>query len=330
MARVRAAIMSAIVAADRLHEQFDTKVRADRGEGRIDVFGMLVARDIPVMFRPLKALLGAFLDDPSPGVMVTTQRQLPVQRFTAAHELGHAVLGHKASLDIEETLARSPFVDRESYDLREIQANAFASQLLMPAWLLAKQLERQELSRQDMTKPDTVYQLSLRLGTSYTATCHALSGHRLIKQVVCRSLLEIKPKQIKQRIAAPYQPKSWYGDVWMITEHDDGMILEGSRWDLVVLKFMEHSGSGYLWQLGDLADAGLAVVRDGRVAGPDEQTIGGVVSRTVIAKARRRGQRACASARSAALAAGGRTSWVPRARRQSFWPGATWAPAGTA
>ena len=39
---------------------------------------------------------------------------------------------------------------------------------------------------------------------------------------------------------------------------------------------MEHSGSGYVWQLGDLSAAGLAVVQDGRVADPDEQLIGGV------------------------------------------------------
>jgi len=67
VARVRDAILSAGFEADRLHKQFDTKARADRGEGRIDVFEMLVDRDIPVMFRPLNGLLGAFLDDPAPG-----------------------------------------------------------------------------------------------------------------------------------------------------------------------------------------------------------------------------------------------------------------------
>ena len=248
------------------------------------VFEMLVDRDIPVLFRPLNGLLGAFLDDPAPGVIVTTQRQLPVQRFTAAHELGHAALGHETSLDIEEILARSPFVEGESYDLREIQANAFASQLLTPSWLLVKHMQRQGWARDRLTDPDTVYQLSLRLGTSYSATCHALTRHAVITKVVCKSLLKIQPKAIKQRLAAPYQPKSWYGDVWLITERDDGIVLEGSRSDLVVLKFMEHSGSGYVWQLGDLADAGLAVVGDGRVADPDEQLIGGVVFRTVIAE----------------------------------------------
>ena len=133
-----------------------------------------------------------------------------------------------------------------------------------------------------MTDPDTVYQLSLRLGTSYSATCHALARNNVITKVVSNSLLNIQPKAIKQRLAAPYQPKSWYGDVWLITERDDRIILEGSRSDLVVLKFMEHSGSGYVWQFGELADVGLAVVQDGRAADPDEQLIGGEVIRTVI------------------------------------------------
>lgn len=191
-------------------------------------------------------------------------------------------LGHESSLDIEDILTRSPFVESESYDLREIQANAFASQLLTPSWLLVKHMQRQGWARDRLTDPDTVYQLSLRLGTSYSATCHALARNNVITKIVSSSLLKIQPKAIKQRLAAPYQPKSWYGDVWLITERDDQIILEGSRSDLVVLKFMEHSGSGYVWQLGELADVGLAVVQDGRAADPDEQLIGGEVIRTVI------------------------------------------------
>ncbi len=285
MADVRAAIMNAVLEADRLHKQFDTKGRADRGEGRIDVFGMLVHRDIPVMFRPLDKLLGVFIDDGAPGVMVTTQRQLPVQRFTAAHELGHAVLGHEPSFDKEDILARSPFGDQH-YDLQEIQANAFASELLMPRWLLANHMQRQKWAPTDFADPDVVYQLSLRLGTSYSATCHTLLYHKVIKQTVSDDLLAVKPRAIKKRLASPYEPEHWYGDVWLITERDDGMVLEGSRSDLVVLRFMEHSGSGYVWQLGDLADAGLAIVQDGRAADPDKELIGGGVFRTVIAESR--------------------------------------------
>ena len=78
--RRRDEILNAVYEADRLHKEYDTEARATSGEGRIDVFGMLVERDIPVIFRPLKNLLGAYIDNPDQGVIVTTQRPLPIQR----------------------------------------------------------------------------------------------------------------------------------------------------------------------------------------------------------------------------------------------------------
>ena len=71
MAR-RDEILKAIYEADRLHAQYDSKARVERGEGRVDVFSMLLDRDILVMFRPLKNLLGAYFSVPGTGVMVTT------------------------------------------------------------------------------------------------------------------------------------------------------------------------------------------------------------------------------------------------------------------
>jgi hypothetical protein len=53
----REEILQAIYEADRLHVKYDSKARAERGEGRIDVFSMLLDRDIDLMFRPLKNLL---------------------------------------------------------------------------------------------------------------------------------------------------------------------------------------------------------------------------------------------------------------------------------
>jgi Zn-dependent peptidase ImmA (M78 family) len=289
MADLRAAILNAAQQADRLHLEFDTRARAEAGEGRIDVFDMLVQKDIPTMFQKLDKLLGAFLDeDGSKGVIVTTQRQLPVQRYTAAHELGHAMLGHKPSADPEDILARSPFVDREDggYDVQEIQANVFASHLLIPRWLLVKHMQRQQWSAADLTNPDTVYQLSLRLGASYAATCHALQQNKVFGVGTCDQLLAVKRTEIKKRLAAPFEPSDWRRDVWVITERDDGILLEGSKSDLVVVQLHEHSGSGYLWRLDDLERAGLAVVKDSRAADPDEDLVGGVVFRTVISEAR--------------------------------------------
>src|SRR5262249_3555050 len=152
---------------------------------------------IPVMFRPLKNLLGAYIDDPGQGVMVTTQRQLPVQRFTAAHELGHAALGHEASFDEEEILTRALFVTEASYDPREIQANAFATDLLTPDWLIVHHMKRQGWTPQNVTDPTIVYQLALRMGSSYAATCYALAESKGIDQETRERLLKVKPRTIK-------------------------------------------------------------------------------------------------------------------------------------
>jgi Zn-dependent peptidase ImmA (M78 family) len=286
MADLRAAILNAALDADRLHKKFDSKSRADSGEGRIDVFDMLVQNDIPVMFQPLKGLLGAYLNEHgSRGVIVTTERPLSVQRFTAAHELGHAILEHEPSIDPEGILFRYPIADQEvgDYNLQEIQANVFASQLLIPRWLLFKHMKRQGWAAADMSKDDIVYQLSLRLGVSYSASCHALLRNQVIDYSACERLLRVQPRAIKQRLAGPHTPDDWRRDVWVVTERDDGILLEGSRSDLVVVKVKEHSGSGYLWRLDDLAGAGFAVVQDSLEDDSDDDAFGGIVFRTVIA-----------------------------------------------
>ncbi len=280
----RDAILNAVLEADRLHKEFDTKARAEGGEGRIDVFGMLVSRDIPVMFKPLQGLLGVYIDKPDKGVMVTTQRPLRVQRFTAAHELGHAELGHEASFDEEDVLTRALFVTESGFDIREIQANAFATELLTPQWLIVHHMKRQGWARENLTDASVVYQLALRMGSSYSAMCYALADSKGIDRPTCERLLKVKPKAIKQALVKPYEPETWYGDVWLVTERDTGMVLEGSRSDLVVVKVEEHPSSGYVWQFGDLADAGLEIVEDARAAKSGKQHIGGVVFRTVIAE----------------------------------------------
>ncbi|HWD41281.1 MAG TPA: ImmA/IrrE family metallo-endopeptidase [Fimbriimonas sp.] len=283
MAR-RDEILKAVYEADRLHKEYDAESRAKQGEGRIDVFGMLVKREIPVIFRPLKNLLGAYINDPSQGVMVTTQRQLPVQRFTAAHELGHAALGHEASLDEEDILMRALFDPSARFDSREIQANAFATELLTPQWLIVEHMNRQGWSRDDLSNAIVVYQLSLRMGSSYTATCYALQECKGLDHTTCDKLLKANKKSIKQALAKPYAPDKWYGDVWLVTERDNGLVLEGSRSDLVVVRMPEHASSGYVWQFGGLADTGLAIRDDGRVS-EGSKHIGGIVFRTVIAEA---------------------------------------------
>ena len=41
-------------------------------------------------------------------------------------------------------------------------------------------------------------------------------------------------------------PKPNHGDVWLVTDRDENMRIEGGPGDLVVVRLPEHSGSGYL------------------------------------------------------------------------------------
>ena len=95
----RIAILEGAKAAAKLHHKFGSRPYIDNHRGNVDVFGTIVKEHIPLMFRPLDGLLGLYL--PDPGILVTTQRGLSIQRWTAAHELGHATIHHEASLDDE-------------------------------------------------------------------------------------------------------------------------------------------------------------------------------------------------------------------------------------
>ena len=88
----RTAILTGAKAAHRLHRDLGIKEQIDRsGGGRVDVFGAIAKLGATLMFQPLDKLLGAYLPGDEAGVLITTKRPLPVQRFTGAHELGHLV-----------------------------------------------------------------------------------------------------------------------------------------------------------------------------------------------------------------------------------------------
>jgi predicted secreted protein len=193
-------------------------------------------------------------------------------------------LGHEASYDEEEVLTRALFYGDDRFDSREIQANAFAMELLTPRWLIAQHMRRQGWLPKDLKEPQKVYQLSLRMGSSYAATVYALKSYKVLDTLGVKVLLEYSPKEIKQQLAKELEPKNWYGDIWMITERDQGLSIEGSRSDFVIIDLEEHAASGYLWQFDKLAEAGLAIRRDQRV-NPHDNEIGGVVQRIVTAEA---------------------------------------------
>ena len=282
MTDARTAILRGKRAAARLHRDFGMRDRIRSEGSRIDVFGTIINLDVPLLFKPLEGLLGVFINDPMPGVMVTTKRSLSVQRFTGAHELGHFSLGHHPSLDDDSMLRRSPFAVAPNYGQQELEADAFATEFLLPPWLFAEYFKRQGWTPDMMADPAIVYQLSLRVGASYEATCRSLvrPGVRVIDRKILTRLLHVKPRSIKTALLDGYEPADFRRDVWLLTEKDEGAMIEGSRSDLFVLKLAEHSGSGYTWTFEELNDTGFAVVRDER-DDPDSDLVGAHVTRSI-------------------------------------------------
>ena len=277
------------MAAERLHRQLGSRELMERGVGNIDVFGAILQLEVPLLFRPLEGLLGAYLREPTPGVLVTTQRSLSIQRFTAAHELGHFRLNHELSLDDENILRRSPFVDRPGYALQEVEADAFAVAFLLPRWLIAWHGKRQGWQGEDFADPQIVYQLSLRLGASFEATWRTLQRYGVVTPQTARDLGKVQVRRLKEALLEDYQPPDYRCDVWLLTERDAGTSINGSRHDLFVLRLEEHSGGGYLWNTEELKQSGFAVVRDAREA-VDAEGIGSPTFRritTVLEEAQR-------------------------------------------
>jgi Zn-dependent peptidase ImmA (M78 family) len=145
----RSAVRAGTMAAARLHLQLRLRQKIEADCGNVDVFAAIHALDLPLLVRPLQGLLGAYLSDPEPGVLITTQRPMSIQRFTAAHELGHFRLKHQPSLDNENILRRMPLQAQPSDDFQEVEANAFAVEFIMPRWLVARHAARQGWSVAD-------------------------------------------------------------------------------------------------------------------------------------------------------------------------------------
>lgn len=71
-------------------------------------------------------------------IIVNQYGTLYQQRFTIAHEIGHIILGHKGISYRQELENYKDAIDR----VNDIEANKFASELIMPEMLFRKALEK--------------------------------------------------------------------------------------------------------------------------------------------------------------------------------------------
>ena len=280
MTTLRDAVLLGSLEAAQLHADAGLGSGLGGGPEPIDVYRFIGDRQITLLFQKLGGLLGAYLEVHRPGILVTTERPLAIQRFTAAHELGHFSLQHQPSLDDDSILRRMPMQDQPTGDFQEVEANTFGAEFMMPRWLIGWHAARHSWTVGDFGQCNVVYQLALRIGASYEATCWTLVHHRYILPAQARELLRTQPRELKVALLNSHRPQDYRGDVWLLTERDAGTRIDGSRNDLFVLRLEEHSGGGYLWDIDQLKASGFAIVRD-ELEAIDGEGIGGPVIRRV-------------------------------------------------
>lgn len=278
----REILLDAITEAGRLHRQLNLKEEVRSRSGGVDVFGTILQLSIPLLFRPLDKLLGAFVPKPTPGIIITTERNLAVQRYTASHELGHVILGHAGSLDDDSILNRTPF-GSSRYNVVEAAADAFAAAFLMPKWLFELHAERQRWDARSFDNPSVAYQLSLRIGASYEATCRSLARYGVIGTGTLQKHLSTAPKTIKQGLVGSQQIPDWHANVWELSDRDQGALIQGGPKDVFVVRLKENSGAGYLWNAAEIEHAGFILVSDEVHVPKDSEEIGGAVDRVLLA-----------------------------------------------
>ncbi len=265
------AARSGVRAALREHQRLGTQFTS-----RVEIFDVIEDERIWLFFHRLGNLYGAYKRyGDTAGIIINSQHPLTLQRYTAAHEYGHHVLGHAASADDEARISRRP------QDLREVAAQAFAGEFLMPLQLVNYTLRTMGLSGRHLPlTANQVYQMALEFGVSYSAAVTQLVLQHKLTTVAGQQLQRESPLTLKTKLAGVRPVDSW-ADVWLLDESQEGRRFTPRLRDEIHILLAETPSTGYIWQLVDPAPSVLALIDDQFETGDRDDIIGGSGTRHV-------------------------------------------------
>lgn len=229
----------ALQAADELLNSLDIDQ-----EEPVDVFDIIDRLGLWLVFNRLDSLLGATLPKGTGGIMLTTQRGPSVQRYTAAHEIGHWILDfNEPAFDTDDDIFY-PSADREQL------AQLFAGQLLMPPPLVFETSARHGITSDASATAAAVYLTARDMGASYEAAVRQLSNLDIISPSTRDGLLARTPMQIKTELCHGHRPRGAV-DVWPVDLGASGREVKLTEGDEVVLTLPENRTTGYRWMTPD-------------------------------------------------------------------------------
>ena len=207
---------------------------------RIDMFAAMSRARLKLMFLDLTGCAALYLPSSlggRAGAIIHAGHPLATQRYSGGHEYGHHVFGHGGQIDKET----EPRLSRTELAPEEKLAEAFAAWFLMAPETADTALERLGISC-PRTAGDA-YALSLRLGTSYKATCVHLPSLKLAKEHETRSWGERVLKSLKMDLTHVPPPGGWRQDVWALSAADAQATLHVRAGDRLLLDLPGWSAS---------------------------------------------------------------------------------------
>jgi Zn-dependent peptidase ImmA (M78 family) len=228
--------LDAIVEADRTLDLLE--IPKDQP---VDVFAALSALGLEMAIVDLDGLLGAMLPHGQGGVLITSQRGSRVQRYTAAHEIGHWRLHHPGpSVDGEAEILSTPSSERER------QAQLFAAYFLMPPPLVDEVVARHGL-RHGQVMPEQLYLASRDMHVSYEAAAWRLFTHKVISSRELPDLLNMNRLDAMKRAFQGRRPADGNADLWLREYASQHEWIEVDEHDEVIIQLPETRASGWQW-----------------------------------------------------------------------------------
>jgi len=260
---------------------------------RVNIFKVIDDDKIWLMFQPLSELYGFYRRlNGNTGIVLNAGHPTGLQRYTAAHEYGHHILGHAFSLDEEpeiggasgvgdanNTITRSSSPDTGN-PLQEAAAQAFAATFLMPVQMVNRALIDLGLDRDTpQLSPPIVYSLSLEFGTSYEAMLSQLAVLEKVSWAAA-ARLKIPPIRIKTILTGGRRPPNSRADVWVVDYGHQNRSLQLNVGDEVIVRLTETPSSGYAWEVAQPEGSVLEAVHEQLEAiGSDKTVLGSSAQR---------------------------------------------------
>jgi Zn-dependent peptidase ImmA (M78 family) len=191
-----------------------------------NIYELIHKQRIDLQFVDVPSLEGMYLEEESTNrICVCAHRPVGRQKFTAAHELGHHVLGHGSQIDAGFEIDHAV-----PDDLEERTADVFARYVLMPPRAVYAGFRGRGLDPTS-ARPEDFYRIGTWLGVGFvTLVYHMTFTLQVLSRAQCHMLEKVELRDIKRALAGA----GTTFDVWQLDKSWAGMMLHAQLGDFII------------------------------------------------------------------------------------------------